>query len=115
MPAPFKKGKFFMKSRSKRSVESAEVLNPLDFMLTARQTEAYDAVLEKIRARQTATFLLHGITGSGKTEVYMHLIRELLKEDRGSIVLVPEISLTPQAIDRLYSRFGDCLAVFTAV
>jgi len=56
-------------------------------------------------------FLLHGITGSGKTEVYMHIVKELLVRGKGAIFLVPEISLTPQMITRLKNRFGDDVRV----
>ena len=111
LPAAFKKGKFLMKSRSRQATEGAEVVNPEALRLTPHQKNAFEQILQKIKAKEPATFLLHGITGSGKTEVYMHLIGELLKEPRGSIVLVPEISLTPQTVDRFYSRFGNCLAV----
>ena len=57
-------------------------------------------------------FLLHGVTGSGKTEVYMHIIEEYLKKGKQSIMLVPEISLTAQTIDRFERRFGNKIAVF---
>ncbi len=57
-------------------------------------------------------FLLHGVTGSGKTEVYMNIISECLREGRQSIMLVPEISLTAQTIDRFKKRFGNKIAVF---
>ncbi len=111
LPAPFKKGKFFIKSRSPKTGHGSDLVNPEALRLTADQGSAFRVILEKMRKKESETFLLHGITGSGKTEIYMHLIGELLKECRGSIVLVPEISLTPQTVDRFYSRFGDCLAV----
>ncbi len=57
-------------------------------------------------------FLLHGVTGSGKTEVYMNIIEEYLKDGKQSIMLVPEISLTAQTIDRFEKRFGNKIAVF---
>lgn len=56
-------------------------------------------------------FLLYGVTGSGKTEVYIRLVRECLKKGRGAIVLVPEIALTPQMVDWFRARFGDQAAV----
>lgn len=57
-------------------------------------------------------WLLHGVTGSGKTEIYLRLIAETLKQDRSALLLVPEISLTPQLAQRLLSRFGDQVAVW---
>jgi primosomal protein N' (replication factor Y) len=111
LPAPFKKGKFLMKSRGKKTAEDLDVVNPQDLPLTAHQKEAFERILSKMKSGQPGIFLLHGITGSGKTEIYLHLIREMLARGRGSIVLVPEISLTPQTVERFHSRFGDGLAV----
>jgi primosomal protein N' (replication factor Y) len=111
LPAPFKKGRFLMKSRAKPANHPLDTVNPEELPLTASQEEAYGKIVARIHAGVPGTFLLHGVTGSGKTEVYMHLIRELLKQSRGSIVLVPEISLTPQTVERFFSRFGNTLAV----
>ncbi len=111
LPAPFKKGKFTMKSRAKKTSETAHQVDPHDFPLTPSQKKAYEAIREAQIQKKSKTFLLHGITGSGKTEVYMQVIRDLIGQSQGSIVLVPEISLTPQTVDRFHSRFGDCLAV----
>lgn len=111
LPAPFKKGKFLMKSRGKKLGEGLELTPEIEKQLTAHQKQAFDRMLLPLKARRSAKFLLHGITGSGKTEIYMRLIEQIIEEPRGSIVLVPEISLTPQAVERFYSRFGDRLAV----
>ncbi len=59
-----------------------------------------------------AQVLLHGVTGSGKTEVYLQIIQQVLDRDRSALVLVPEIGLTPQLTDRFRSRFGDKVAVY---
>jgi len=59
----------------------------------------------------SSVILLHGVTGSGKTEVYLQAIDHALSQGKGAIVLVPEISLTPQTIERFRSRFGDTIAV----
>lgn len=57
-------------------------------------------------------FLIHGVTGSGKTEIYMHLVSEMIQQGRDSIILVPEIALTPQMVERFKGRFGSDISVF---
>src|SRR3954471_2984605 len=82
--------------------------------LTSDQRAALDAVVGALPARDggsTCSFLLHGVTGSGKTEVYLEAAREALNRGRGAIVLVPEIALTPQTMDRFRRRFGDSVAL----
>jgi len=111
LPAPFKRGKLFMKSRVNKNEHVRDIVNPLDLQLTPLQRKAYEDILSGCETGQFKTALLYGITGSGKTEVYMHVIRELILKSRSSIVLVPEISLTPQTVDRFISRFGECVAV----
>ncbi|CAG0931590.1 Primosomal protein N' [Thermoflexales bacterium] len=70
------------------------------------------SVLDSAFSPQPAAFLLHGITGSGKTEVYLRAVAEVLRQRRQAIVLVPEIALTPQTIRRFAARFPDRIAVW---
>jgi len=81
--------------------ESKNVLND-------EQKNAFNKILNSDKKG----FLLKGVTGSGKTEVYMNLVGETLKEGKSAIVLVPEISLTPQMIERFKGRFGKNVALF---
>jgi primosomal protein N' (replication factor Y) len=76
-------------------------------VLNADQQKALDAILASLRARQHPTILIHGVTGSGKTEVYIQAIQEVVRWGRQAIVLVPEISLTPQTVERFRARFGE--------
>ena len=73
--------------------------------LTDEQKEAYQAIEKAIDEDRYEEFLLYGVTGSGKTEVYLQLIEKTIKTNKSAIMLVPEISLTPQMIDRFVSRF----------
>ena len=74
--------------------------------LTVEQKKVVDTVINQ----SARPYLLYGVTGSGKTEVYMEIIDYYLKQGKSSIVLVPEISLTPQMIQRFQRRFGDLIA-----
>jgi primosomal protein N' (replication factor Y) (superfamily II helicase) len=79
---------------------------------TPRQREAVDALLAAARTAEPGTFLLRGVTGSGKTLVYIELLREVVeRQRRTAIVLVPEIALTPQTVGRFRAVFGDRVAV----
>ena len=75
--------------------------------LTDEQSGALARLLPPLEERRYATFLLRGVTGSGKTEVYLRLIEEALRRGRGAIVLVPEIALTPQTVSWFRSRFAS--------
>lgn len=81
----------------------------IKYKLTNLQESAVEKVLSK--KNTNTTFLIHGVTGSGKTEVYMEIIEKLLKEGKESIVLVPEISLTEQIVSRFKRRFTDSIAI----
>ncbi|WOV86165.1 primosomal protein N' [Sporosarcina oncorhynchi] len=83
----------------------------LPLTLTEEQKVALDLVNEASDKNSAKTFLLHGITGSGKTEVYLQAISHVLKQGKEAIVLVPEISLTPQMTSRFQARFGGLVAV----
>ncbi len=78
------------------------------FSLNEEQQNACDEII----LSENKAFLLHGVTGSGKTEVYMNIIEHYIKQNKQSIMLVPEISLTTQTIDRFQKRFGNKIAVF---
>ena len=82
------------------------------FELTDPQTKALAAIETAIAQNKFAPFLLHGITGSGKTEVYIRSMRSALDSGRGAMMLVPEISLTPILSRRLRAHFGDEIAIF---
>jgi len=68
-------------------------------------------VIDSVELNKFNPYLLHGVTGSGKTEVYMNIIEKVLKEKKEAIVLVPEISLTPQLVNVFKKRFGDDIAI----
>ena len=84
-----------------KKIEKTSKLN-----LTEEQKIAYNKIEQAIENKKYESFLLYGVTGSGKTEVYLQLIEKTLEKNRKAIVLVPEISLTPQMIERFIARFG---------
>ena len=86
--------------------------NTTPLPLTEEQESAYRKILAACDAARFETFLLHGITGSGKTEIYLQAIARVLARGRQAIVLVPEISLTPQAVERFRGRFGARVGVY---
>jgi primosomal protein N' (replication factor Y) len=93
------------------SGEAREPAEPPPPVLTAEQERALAPIVADLEARRFSTTLLFGITGSGKTEVYLRAIARSLELGRGAIVLVPEIALTPQTERRFRARFGDEVAV----
>ncbi|MCD5407601.1 MAG: primosomal protein N' [Desulfotomaculum sp.] len=80
-------------------------------LLTAEQQQVIQAVAKALQRADDNAFLLHGVTGSGKTETYLQIISQVLKQGKQAIVLVPEIALTPQMITAFRSRFGSQVAV----
>ncbi len=104
--------KGFLRSFEKEVSRNEAMEAPIDPMpvLTGPQEEAFRSVRTHFGMRKTV--LLHGVTGSGKTEIYIHLIREALDTGKDVLYLLPEIALTTQLIERLRLRFGDRVAVY---
>jgi primosomal protein N' (replication factor Y) len=101
-----------------RPAEAESLHSPLEYgsvhappTLTDAQSTALLPIAQAVRERRYERFLLHGVTGSGKTEVYLRAVAEALSLGRTALVLVPEITLTHQLLARLRERFGDALAV----
>lgn len=85
--------------------------SPFEFEFSAAQKEALRKIGEAVASRKFSGLLLHGITGSGKTAVYLACMREVLEQGRSSILLVPEIGLTPAVAADLHQVFGDEVAI----
>ena len=91
------------------AIRAAPIRAPHD--LNTAQRNAFDLIAAGIRSQAFCTFLLHGVTGSGKTEVYLNAIDVALACDRSALLLVPEIALTPAVAGQFYARFGDRVAI----
>jgi len=91
------------------AIRSAPIRAPHD--LNATQRNAFDLIAAGIQSEKFCTFLLYGVTGSGKTEVYLNAIDVALAQGRSSLLLVPEIALTPAVAGQFYARFGDRVAI----
>lgn len=96
-----------------RSVDCGETVerDPEEIVLSEEQQTAHDAVISQIKERAPGVFLLHGVTGSGKTSVFEKLIYDTVKMGRQALLLIPEIGLTPQILKRFRSLFGEKVAV----
>ncbi len=131
IPYEWVTGKLGVSSRTVKSLEKAGAVkiistqsfrNPVKLdaqqegmrSLSPDQKKIVDEVLADYDAGKRQTYLLHGITGSGKTEVYMQLIGEIIARGRQAIVLIPEIALTYQTLLRFYRRFGDRVSVMNS-
>ena len=108
-------GKGILKERKQaelRNVFDAEDFERTTaFIPTEEQAAALDALRLEMEKEEKRPVLLHGVTGSGKTEIYMQLIADVLEKGKQAIVLVPEIALTPLILERFISRFGDKVSV----
>ncbi|WP_290661651.1 primosomal protein N' [Ignavibacterium sp.] len=82
-----------------------------EFVLTELQKKVIDEISPKIKESLFQSYLLHGVTGSGKTQVYIELAKIALEQNKSVLILVPEISLTPQITSRFYNNFGDLVTV----
>lgn len=94
-----------------RQIEHEFSEDKKDIILTAEQNNALENIRKFVIKNEYNTFLLFGVTGSGKTQVYLEAIKHVLAQQKTAIVLVPEISLTPQLIHRFRSFFGDIIGV----
>ncbi len=103
------KGVIDIKKVEKYRINKSNLKKESNIVLNSDQENAVKRISSSFGKYET--FLLHGVTGSGKTEVYMQLIEKLLKIDEGAIMLVPEITLTAQLVNSFYERFGDVVAV----
>jgi primosomal protein N' (replication factor Y) len=97
--------------RERDPLAGQEFLRTQPLQLNEEQQAALDIISQGVLAQDSKVVLLQGVTGSGKTEVYLQALSVALKQGLGAIVLVPEIALTPQTVERFRGRFGECLAV----
>ena len=98
-------------ARKERDEESAEKTQNTAVTLTSEQQHVVDSICQEWETKEFAEYLIHGVTGSGKTAVYMELIAEALRKGQQAILLIPEISLTYQNVIRFYRRFGDRISI----
>jgi len=92
-----------------REVESIYAVNDKQVTFNNEQVEAYNEIKKELNNNEV--FLLHGVTGSGKTEIYLNIIEDVVKQGKEAIMLVPEISLTPMMVSRFKGRFHDDVAL----
>jgi primosomal protein N' (replication factor Y) len=101
--------RFAHKAPSNSDIQASNILR--DAKLTEAQQDATDAIVHSIRHGEFHSFLLYGVTGSGKTEVYIEAIHAALQRGKSSLLVVPEIALTPQLIQRFEARLDTPIAV----
>ena len=96
----------------KRDPVTREIKNYPKHRLNLEQSQALETIIRNAGLKNAnKNFLIHGVTGSGKTEIYLQLVEKLIERGRDAIILVPEISLTPQTVERFIGRFGKDVAV----
>ena len=100
-------------ARQYRIPKPARMCEKENIVLSEEQRNAYEHIIDSAGGNNRTT-LLHGITGSGKTEVYMEVISKCLEDGRQAIVLIPEIALTYQTLMRFYARFGDKVSILNS-
>jgi primosomal protein N' (replication factor Y) len=101
----------YMKRAAKIIPRTNKKIKPITINLTDEQQTVISNITNRINKGETTPVLLHGVTSSGKTEVYLHVIEQVIRNGKDAIVLVPEIALTPQAVGVFTARFGDKVAV----
>lgn len=109
-----KKGlvEYFDREVIRQNETGGEPISAEEIRLTDEQVKAYNGLCEKYKSGKPCVSLLYGVTGSGKTSVFMKLIDKAFADGRGIIVMVPEIALTPQIINLFTARYGASVAVF---
>ncbi|MCL2841542.1 MAG: primosomal protein N' [Defluviitaleaceae bacterium] len=107
-PSAKSNGKF-PTTRAKKVTKTTKDMPKI--ILTLEQQHAVNQITQSLDSANNPPILLHGVTGSGKTEVYLHAIAETLARGRQAILLVPEIALTPQMVNLFTARFGEAVAV----
>ena len=100
-----------VRKKASASVKKAEPLSYRLHTLNEEQKAAFDRFTEDYDAGRAGTYLLFGVTGSGKTDTYIHMIRHVIASGKKAVLLIPEISLTYQTIERIRAVFGDRIAV----
>lgn len=98
----------------RKPIDGSDIPKELPKQLTVMQQQAVEKIREEWKKDVPRPTLLFGVTGSGKTEVYMELIQDVIREGKAAIVLIPEIALTYQTVRRFYGRFGEKVSVINS-
>jgi len=102
----------FEKTVYRKPYKTNSAPKPKEIVLTDEQQAAFEGLYANYKAEKPNVSLLYGVTGSGKTQVFLKMVDSVIKDDKGVIVMVPEISLTPQLLKIFSDRYGDKIAVF---